>query len=89
VNNRRTVPDHFIACIFDIATRASVAGGVPNQFNFCVPIDAERPFPFPQRSKAVASRAGAIPVTNNNSDPGFIFHFCFSFQDRSFLKDGG
>lgn len=54
MDDLRAVLDHFLAGIFDIASRTAIAGGVAHQFHLFASIDAERPLAVTQRSQALA-----------------------------------
>ena len=78
VDHLRAIFDHFVAGIFNISAWTSGTGGVADQFNVGVSINAEGAFAVSHRSQAFSACASAISVSDNDPNFCLFFHYAFS-----------
>jgi hypothetical protein len=65
---------HLLARVLYVPPGASSAGGETDQFKFGVRINAERPFLVAHRPETFSSRAAAVAVADDYSNPCFGLH---------------
>jgi hypothetical protein len=75
MNDLGAILHHFVACIFDISTRATVAGCIADQFHLLIRINAEGTLPILQRSEALPTSTLAVTIANNDADFRLRSHF--------------